>query len=124
MSNRSKAYREACEYFNLPKGWVLHHKDVTLKSLNPKRYKEWRPEDLVPMTKSEHMTLHNKLRGTSGAKGKKWTEERKQKFIKTRTGMHWKQSEEAVERRKGKPSNAKGKHFHWKLVDGKRIYYK
>ena len=38
--------------------WCLHHKDQTLKSIDPQRYNEWRFEDLVPMLKSEHTQLH------------------------------------------------------------------
>lgn len=39
-------------------GWILHHKDSTLKQKDPVRYHEWRPEDLEPMTRSEHMKIH------------------------------------------------------------------
>lgn len=39
---------------------VLHHKDVELKRNDPARYRQWRPEDLVPMGKREHISLHNK----------------------------------------------------------------
>lgn len=56
-----KEYKKAKDYFNLQKGWVLHHKDVTLRLSNPERYNQWRIEDLVPMTKSEHRRLHNLL---------------------------------------------------------------
>ena len=38
--------------------WVLHHVDVNLKSADPARYHEWRPEDLVPITQSDHAKLH------------------------------------------------------------------
>lgn len=38
---------------------VLHHVDTTLKHKNPKRYAEWRPEDLVPLEKCEHISMHN-----------------------------------------------------------------
>ena len=40
--------------------YVLHHIDVDLKYNDPERYDEWRIEDLIPMTKSEHSTFHNK----------------------------------------------------------------
>lgn len=40
-------------------GYVLHHKDTTLKYRDPVRYHEWRPEDLVPMTRQDHMKLHH-----------------------------------------------------------------
>lgn len=42
--------------------WVLHHIDPSLKTRDPIRYNEWRIEDLVPMTNSAHITLHNSIR--------------------------------------------------------------
>lgn len=52
-------------------GMVLHHIDMSLKKKNKKRYAEWRPEDLVPMTKQAHMALHMKLRNKKGTMKKK-----------------------------------------------------
>lgn len=49
----------ALKYFNVQKGYVLHHKDDTLMLTDVNRYIEWRPEDLVVMTLSEHSKLHN-----------------------------------------------------------------
>lgn len=40
------------------RGLVLHHIDTTMKSRDPKRYSEWRPEDLQVMTVQEHRALH------------------------------------------------------------------
>ena len=57
----TKNYIKAKEYYNLQPGWVLHHKDVDLKKNDPERYNEWRIEDLVPMTKSEHIKYHLSL---------------------------------------------------------------
>ena len=45
--------------------WVLHHKDSELKYKDPVRYNEWRIEDLVPMLKSEHTSMHQKGRHCS-----------------------------------------------------------
>lgn len=39
--------------------WVLHHVDVNLYKNDPKRYKEWRVEDLVMMTLTDHLKLHH-----------------------------------------------------------------
>lgn len=39
-------------------GYVLHHKDPTLKYRDPVRYAEWRPEDLEPLTVEEHHRIH------------------------------------------------------------------
>ena len=61
-------HKKACLHF-FPKckgknkqGWVLHHKDTSLKTNDLERYAEWRIEDLVPMTKSGHISLHNCMR--------------------------------------------------------------
>ncbi len=43
------------------KGYVLHHKDPSLRKENPIRYAEWRPSDLEMMSKAEHIALHLKL---------------------------------------------------------------
>ena len=43
--------------------WCLHHIDVNLKTNDPTRYNEWRIEDLEPMLTSEHIKLHQQLRG-------------------------------------------------------------
>ena len=45
--------------------WVLHHKDPELRDKDPVRYNEWRIEDLVPMLKSEHTSMHQKGRHLS-----------------------------------------------------------
>ncbi len=39
-------------------GYVLHHKDTTLRAEDPKRYAQWNPEDLVMLTRAEHTQLH------------------------------------------------------------------
>lgn len=52
--------------------WCLHHKDTQLKYKDPFRYNEWRVEDLVPMLKSEHTSMHSV--------GRHHTEETKQKI--------------------------------------------
>lgn len=76
--NRKEAYK----YFGLKcgdaKGYCLHHKDVTLRKSNPERYKEWRPEDLVLLTSSEHAILHHK--GTKRSEESK--KKRKESFDK------------------------------------------
>lgn len=37
----------------------LHHVDPGLKRRDPKRYREWRHEDLVPVTVTEHRRIHS-----------------------------------------------------------------
>ena len=118
MDYRNANWQKARDYFNLPKGWVLHHKDVELFKKDPERYAEWRIKDLVPMTISEHVGYHAKLRGDDGAnKGKK-------------NGMYGKKHTESTKEKMGKSRKeyysthtpwCEGK--HWKLVDGKHVYY-
>lgn len=40
------------------RGWVLHHTDPMMKHTDPKRYREWRIEDVEPMTIQKHRSLH------------------------------------------------------------------
>lgn len=41
-------------------GYVLHHKDPSLKHNDPARYAEWRIEDLEMLTIEEHISLHHR----------------------------------------------------------------
>ena len=94
-----KIYRhclyEATKYFNVQKGYVLHHKDITMRETNLERYIQWLPEDFVVMSKVEHIKLHHtgskrseeaRKKMSEADKGKqKWlgkhhTEETKQKM--------------------------------------------
>ena len=84
-----KNYEAAKRYFiakgQLPsdrkerKNYCLHHWDPTLKKNDSMRYHEWRVDDLVVMTMSEHTALHNRLRG-------KWSDEVKQKISNSMKG--------------------------------------
>lgn len=63
MKTNTKNRNNAWKYFEQHgyadhKGMVLHHTDVNMKTENPIRYNEWRPEDLVPMSKASHRALH------------------------------------------------------------------
>ena len=93
----------ALKYFNVQKGYVLHHKDDTLMLTDINRYIEWRPEDLVVMTLSEHSKLHNtglvrseetreKMskanKGNQNWLGKHHTEETKKKLSEANKGKH------------------------------------
>ena len=53
---------KAREYFGIlgNKEYDLHHKDETLMYVDPERYNEWRPEDLVVMKHGDH-TRHHQL---------------------------------------------------------------
>lgn len=67
-----------------PREWVLHHKDIYMKNNNIKQYIQWNIEDLIPMTRKEHLRLHSKL--NPSCKGKKLTEEHKQKISNSQKG--------------------------------------
>ena len=57
-ANHKKAvqhFKQLCEFED---GMVLHHIDFTMIYFDPDRYVEWNPEDLLPMTKSQHVKLH------------------------------------------------------------------
>lgn len=38
--------------------WCLHHIDPTMKYFDLSRYAEWNADDVIPMTQSQHMKLH------------------------------------------------------------------
>ena len=120
-----KIYRhclyEATKYFNVQKGYVLHHKDITMRETNLERYIQWLPEDLVVMSKGEHTKLHHtgskrseetrkKMseadKGNQKWLGKHHTEESKKKMSeahknKTLSEEHKKHIGEANKGRKG-----------------------
>ena len=77
--NRKRAY----EYFGLTignaLGLVLHHKDPDLMVNDIDRYNEWRPEDLVVLTRQEHAAIHHTGRKRQGWVGKKISLARKGK---------------------------------------------
>ena len=142
-TNKKKAQKVFEEMGLLPKerghyDYVLHHKDPNLKYTDYERYCEWRIEDLEVMTYSEHSKMHhigfNQSEETKRKIGQKnsrpMSEETKQKISSKLKGKSKGPfSEEHREKlslsKKGKPcgnpSNRKG--THWKLVDGKHIYY-
>ena len=67
-SNHLRAWKWFEEHgYKQHKGLVLHHVDTTMKSRDPERYNEWRPEDLQVMTVQEHRRLHMKKQ-TKGVK--------------------------------------------------------
>lgn len=94
----------ALKYFNVQKGYVLHHKDDTLMLTDINRYIEWRPEDLVVMTLSEHSKLHNT--------GLVRSEETREKMSKAKKGIQTWLGKHHSEETKNKLSKAnKGKHL-------------
>lgn len=87
--NRKRAY----EYFGLTignaQGLVLHHKDPDLMVNDIDRYNEWRPEDLVVLTRQEHAAIHHAGKKRPGWVGKKISEARKGK----KKQGHWYKNE-------------------------------
>jgi hypothetical protein len=87
--NRKRAY----EYFGLTvgnaQGLVLHHKDPDLIVKDIDRYNEWRPEDLVVLTREEHAAIHHTGRKRPDWVGKKISEARKGK----KKQGHWYKNE-------------------------------
>lgn len=104
-------HKAASEYFNLPKGWVLHHKDTSLIRNDIERYIQWNIDDLVPMTRSDHLKLHSKLRFEDDDYRKSFSE------------SHRGESNPMY----GKPSPFRGKHFSLeykkKISDGNKRFY-
>lgn len=106
--------------------WVLHHVDETLKKNDIKRYKEWRIEDLVMITSTEHHIIHSngnknpfygkhhtedtkeRLSGENNPMyGKKHTAESKKKMSEARKGTKF------TEEHKNKIAEALKSHVGW-----------
>ena len=86
--------------------WCLHHVDATLRYRDKARYDEWRVEDVVPMLKSEHTSMHQRGRHhTEETKqklraanlGKRLSEETRRKISEVQKGR--KQPEEVIKKR-------------------------
>ena len=84
-------------------GYCLHHTDQSLRHNDPERYEEWRPEDLVMMTISEHVKMHktgcvlsdetklkigSKNKGNKNCLGRVVSDETKQKIREKKLGTH------------------------------------
>ena len=76
-------------------GYVLHHKDETLRKNDPERYNEWRIEDLEMMTMAEHFLLHHKdinkselhrIHVSQSLKGRVFSEETRRKMSESQKG--------------------------------------
>ena len=71
--------RLARKILNPPKNFVMHHKDTILKYTDIDRYIEWRIEDLVVLSRSEHMKVHQSE--TPYRKGKTNSEEHRKNYL-------------------------------------------
>ena len=104
--------------------WECHHRKedtFSLKELIERgEYFDVSPEELIFLTKTEHRKIDSHCKRISEAhKGQKLSEETKRKIGEALKG---KTRAPFSEEHKRKISAAyKGK--HWKLVDGKRVWY-
>ena len=126
--------------------WSCHHRLETHNSDGERRFVEITreelkaldmyydrpPEELIFLKENEHTTLHNKGK-PSELKGKALSEEHKIKISEANKGKHLSEEHKSklseslkrstfIEEIKVRMSTLhKGK--HWKLVDGKRVWY-
>ena len=127
IENYSKAIADNSEI------WACHHRLETHNSDGERRlvdilgselialglYYDRPPEELIFLTQSEHMRLHRI--GKPGAmKDKHHSEETKRKMSESRKG---KPKSEEHKRKLSEAHKGQRKGMHWKLVDGKRIWY-
>lgn len=127
IENYSKAIADNSEI------WACHHRLETHNSDGERRlvdilgtelialglYYDRPPEELIFLTQSEHMRLHRI--GKPGAmKDKHHSDETKRKMSESRKG---KPKSEEHKRKLSEAHKGQKKGMHWKLVDGKRIWY-
>ena len=128
IENYSKAIADNSEI------WACHHRLETHNSNGERRlvdilgaelialdlYYDRPPEELIFLTQSEHMRLHRI--GKPGAmKDKHHSEETKRKMSESHKG---KPKSEEHKRKLSEAHKGQRKGMHWKLVDGKRIWYR
>ena len=128
IENYSKAIADKSEI------WACHHRLETHNSDGERRlvdilgtelialglYYDRPPEELIFLTQSEHMRLHRI--GKPGAmKDKHHSDETKRKMSESHKG---KPKSEEHKRKLSEAHKGQRKGMHWKLVDGKRIWYK
>lgn len=104
-------------------GYVLHHKDITLKYRDPERYAEWRTEDLEMITRSEHNKIH--MTGNRYAKGHKHSiesrkkiSERKKELFNEEKRQHYRDAN------LGEKNPMFGKHLTKEQIEKMRIAFK
>lgn len=127
IENYSKAIADNSEI------WACHHRLETHNSDGERRlvdilgtelislglYYDRPPEELIFLTQSEHVRLHRI--GKPGAmKDKHHSEETKRKMSESHKG---KPKSEEHKRKLSEAHKGQRKGMHWKLVDGKRIWY-
>lgn len=87
--NRKRAYAHFGLTVGNAQGLVLHHKDPDLIVKDIDRYNEWRPEDLVVLTREQHAAIHH-----TGKKRPDWVSKKisESKKGKKKQG-HWYKNE-------------------------------
>ena len=117
--------------------WICHHRNERFYSskelIELGLYYNCPPCELIFVTKKEHEKLYHKgkkvdtsvkTKGRKGSwNGKKHTNEQKEKISKSLKGhkSSFETKQKIANSLKGHISPNKGK--HWKLIDGKRVYY-
>ncbi len=111
------------------KGWDCHHRLETHNSDGERRlvdikrselkalgmYYNRPADELIFLTKPDHSSLHNK--------GRHLSEEAKRKMSEAHKGKKLPSLSEEHKRKIGEANKGKFKGKHWKLVDGKRVWY-
>ena len=106
--------------------YCLHHIDANLKKTDRDRYDEWRIEDLVPMLKSEHTSLHHAGSTLSKEQRKKISESLKGHTLSAETR---KKISETQKGRKNPKTSAGLKEYYknhhpWNFVKRKKVKVK
>lgn len=123
IENYEKAIADATQT------WECHHR---MEKYFPRKtliaigwYWDCEPEELIFLTRAEHNSLHKK--------GHSVTEETKQKMSEAKKGntnakgkVPWnkgKRHSEETKRKMSESLKGQNKGKHWKLIDGKRVWY-
>lgn len=113
-TERNHNWYEARKYFietgQWFKGAVMHHIDPTLRYRDYERYLEWRIEDLMVMSFSDHSKLHTQGEDNP-MYGKHHTEETKAKLSESLTGREFtlEHRENLSKASKGRPKSEEHK---------------
>ena len=120
-----------CKGYNLTLGGEgcvgFKHTESTKRKISEKNKGKHPSEESIRKMREKRKDYHHseeaKRKMSEVKKGKHRSEETRKKISEGHKGKH--HSEETRHKQsaslKGKPSNVKGK--HWKLIDGKRVYY-
>lgn len=134
-------HRKAIKYFEwiglLPKDrkpheYHLHHIDESLRHNDVDRYIQWNGYDLEVIKGGEHLSHHHKgkivteetrLKQSESHKGYVMPEEQKRKISESEKGREVTDEFREKMRQIAKSRGGWCPYNHWKIVDGKRVYY-